>query len=403
MPDPPSLTSPRGERHGATGLHGALSQRTVSASTGSTTQDARVSSRSRWSSRSLCWATRSSPTRPRTCASRTSPPASASSERTAGFDISQTLIEYSSTIELRPRVLGRLAEHAARRRCSASCSRPCSASRSASRDCRPTGSSRALATVYVETVRNVPLLLQLFVWYFAVLKTLPDAAPEPGCCPAAPSSMCAASTCRRSVLRAGLSGSCVVGLRVSACAGRLRSSRSGRAAASARPGRRSPCCWPALGADRRLAAARASSLAGAPLGFDYPRAAAASTSRAASTIEPEFMALLARARRSTPRAFIAEIVRAGIRACRKGQTEAAEPRPAPGQVLRLVVIPQAMRIIIPPLTSQYLNLTKNSSLAVAIGYPDLVSRVRRHGAEPDRAGGRGDPHHHGRLSRASAC
>ncbi len=58
--------------------------------------------------------------------------------------------------------------------------------------------------------------------------------------------------------------------------------------------------------------------------------------------------------------------------------------------LRLVVIPQAMRVIIPPLTSQYLNLTKNSSLAVAIGYPDLVQIVRRHGAEPDRPGGGGD-------------
>ena len=73
------------------------------------------------------------------------------------------------------------------------------------------------------------------------------------------------------------------------------------------------------------------------------------------------------------------------RACRKGQKEAAAALGLrPWQVLRLVVIPQAMRVIIPPLTNQYLNLTKNSSLAVAIGYPDLVSRVRRHGAQPDR-------------------
>src|SRR5436305_4415954 len=72
-------------------------------------------------------------------------------------------------------------------------------------------------------------------------------------------------------------------------------------------------------------------------------------------------------------AFIAEVVRAGITAVSRGQTEAAyslglRPRPT----LRLVVVPQAMRVIIPPLTNQYLNLTKNSSLAVAIGYPDLV-------------------------------
>ena len=72
--------------------------------------------------------------------------------------------------------------------------------------------------------------------------------------------------------------------------------------------------------------------------------------------------------------FIAEIVRAGILAVSKGQTEAAySVGLRPGITLRLIVIPQAMRIIIPPLTSQYLNLTKNSSLAVAIAYPELVS------------------------------
>ena len=72
-------------------------------------------------------------------------------------------------------------------------------------------------------------------------------------------------------------------------------------------------------------------------------------------------------------AFIAEVVRAGILSVPKGQTEAAYSLGLrPGPTLRLVVVPQAMRVIVPPLTSQYLNLTKNSSLAVAIGYPDLV-------------------------------
>jgi general L-amino acid transport system permease protein len=73
-------------------------------------------------------------------------------------------------------------------------------------------------------------------------------------------------------------------------------------------------------------------------------------------------------------AFIAEIVRSGIVAVSHGQTEAAYSlglRPNP--TMRLIIIPQALRVIIPPLTSQYLNLTKNSSLAVAIGYPDLVA------------------------------
>ena len=72
--------------------------------------------------------------------------------------------------------------------------------------------------------------------------------------------------------------------------------------------------------------------------------------------------------------FIAEIVRAGIRGVGKGQSEASHALGLrAGPTMRLVVVPQAMRIIIPPLTSQYLNLTKNSSLAVAIGYPDLVA------------------------------
>jgi general L-amino acid transport system permease protein len=89
-------------------------------------------------------------------------------------------------------------------------------------------------------------------------------------------------------------------------------------------------------------------------------------------ILPEFVALLLGLVTYTA-AFIAEVVRAGILAVSKGQSEAAGSLGlTPGQTLRLVVIPQAMRVIIPPLTSQYLNLTKNSSLAVAIGYPDLV-------------------------------
>jgi general L-amino acid transport system permease protein len=88
---------------------------------------------------------------------------------------------------------------------------------------------------------------------------------------------------------------------------------------------------------------------------------------------PEFVALLIALSTYTA-AFIAEIVRAGIEAVPRGQTEAAYSLGlSRRRMLRLVVIPQAMRVIVPPLTSQYLNLTKNSSLAVAIGYPDLFS------------------------------
>ncbi|HWS08547.1 MAG TPA: ABC transporter permease subunit, partial [Xanthobacteraceae bacterium] len=89
-------------------------------------------------------------------------------------------------------------------------------------------------------------------------------------------------------------------------------------------------------------------------------------------ILPEFAALLLALTLYTA-AFIAEVVRAGVLSVSTGQTEAAQALGLrSGTILRLVVVPQAMRVIIPPLTSQYLNLTKNSSLAVVIGYPDLV-------------------------------
>ena len=99
-------------------------------------------------------------------------------------------------------------------------------------------------------------------------------------------------------------------------------------------------------------------------GFDY---------QGGKVISPEFTALLIGLSTYTA-AFIAEVVRAGILAVDRGQGEAAMALGlSPGQRLRLVTLPQALRVIIPPITSQYLNLTKNSSLAVAIGYPDLVA------------------------------
>jgi general L-amino acid transport system permease protein len=112
--------------------------------------------------------------------------------------------------------------------------------------------------------------------------------------------------------------------------------------------------------------------AGSPLGLDYPELKGFNFQGGIAVL-PELMALLLGLSIYTA-SFIAEIVRAGILGVPKGQTEAAQAIGLTrGQTLRLVVIPQAARIIIPPLTSQYLNLTKNSSLAVAIGYPDFVS------------------------------
>lgn len=91
------------------------------------------------------------------------------------------------------------------------------------------------------------------------------------------------------------------------------------------------------------------------------------------TLSPEFFALLIGLVLYTS-AFVAEVVRSGIQAVGRGQRDAASALGlSPSQALRLVVLPQALRVIVPPMTSQYLNLTKNSSLAVAIGYPDIVS------------------------------
>ena len=112
--------------------------------------------------------------------------------------------------------------------------------------------------------------------------------------------------------------------------------------------------------------------AGLPASLEFPQATRFNLAGGIQ-IRPEFMALCAALGMYTA-SFIAEIVRAGILSVSKGQTEAASALGlSRGQSLRLVVVPQALRVIIPPLTSQYLNLTKNSSLGLAIGYPELVS------------------------------
>jgi general L-amino acid transport system permease protein len=111
---------------------------------------------------------------------------------------------------------------------------------------------------------------------------------------------------------------------------------------------------------------------GRPFTFEWPVLKGFNFS-GGSRVIPEFVALTLALSTYTG-AFIAEIVRAGILSVHTGQMEAGASLGLPrGSSLRLIVVPQALRVILPPLTSQYLNLTKNSSLAVAIGYPDLVS------------------------------
>ena len=165
------------------------------------------------------------------------------------------------------------------------------------------GLLRALSAAYVEFIRNVPLLVQLFFWYALITEMLPGPRealnPLPGV---------------------------------------FLSNRG--------------IFFPTFSSVPELQ------------GFNFA---------GGTSVSPEFAALLVGLATYTA-AFIAEIVRAGILAISKGQVEAAYALGLTrGQATWKVILPQALRVIVPPLTSQFLNLTKNSSLAVAIGYPDLVS------------------------------
>jgi general L-amino acid transport system permease protein len=224
-----------------------------------------------------------------------------------------------------------------------------------------------MATVYVEVIRNLPLLLQLMFWYFAVLKNLPGPRQSLAL-PAGASLNVRGLYLPAPVAEPGfgiVTLALIVGV-VGSIAISIWARRRQMAT-----GQRFPVLWTALGLIFGLPVL-VYLLSGMPLSFEYPELKGFNF-QGGMVIQPEFMALLLGLSIYTA-SFIAEIVRAGILGVSKGQKEAARALGLTnGQMLRLVVIPQASRIIIPPLTSQYLNLTKNSSLAVAIGYPDFVS------------------------------
>ena len=224
-----------------------------------------------------------------------------------------------------------------------------------------------LATAYVEVLRNLPLLLQLFFWYFAVLKNLPGPR-ESIPLPAGASLNVRGLYLPAPVPESGFSyvlAAFGIGI-VASIAVAMWAKRRQLAT-----GQRFPVLWTTLALILLLPGAVYIAL-GQPLGFDYPEFRGFNF-RGGMVVQPEFMALLVGLSTYTA-SFIAEIVRAGIAGVPRGQREAANAIGlSSGLTMRLVVIPQALRIIIPPLTSQYLNLAKNSSLAVAIGYPDFVS------------------------------
>src|SRR6267154_1959295 len=223
-----------------------------------------------------------------------------------------------------------------------------------------------LSAGYVELIRNVPLLLQLLFWYNAVLKALPDMRDSwtlPG----------SIYLNNRGFFSPypifGVGMEFVAGAFVVGIVGAIAYAHWARKKQE-RTGEQSPVALVALGLIIGLPLL-AFFLAGMPATLEFPEKGRFNI-RGGLEILPEFVALLIGLTLYTG-AFIAEVVRAGIMAVSKGQTEAAGALGLRGgPTLKLVVIPQAVRVIIPPLTNQYLNLTKNSSLAVFVGYPDLV-------------------------------
>ncbi len=224
-----------------------------------------------------------------------------------------------------------------------------------------------IATVYVETLRNIPLLLQIFFWYFAVLQPLPGPRQSLGL------GETFFINNRGLYVPAPVAGEGFSAVLIALLIAIIAAIVIGRWARKRQEatGEQFPAFWTGFGLIIGLPAIVFVVL-GAPLSWDLP-ALKGFNFKGGIQVIPEFIALLLALSTYTA-AFIAEIVRAGILAVPHGQTEAAESLGLRRSVtLREIIIPQAMRVIIPPLTSQYLNLAKNSSLATAIGYPDIVS------------------------------
>ena len=224
-----------------------------------------------------------------------------------------------------------------------------------------------LAGGYVELIRNLPLLFQILFWYLAVLGTLPGPRQSlslfgeiflnnRGIIVPAP---VAGEGAGAVVVAFAFGVIATIALRFWA---KRRQDRTGRQ-------------FPLLlsGAALVIALPLVVLIAtGFPISFQKPELRGFNFVGGVRLL-PEFVALLVALATYTA-AFIAEVVRAGILAIPRGQTEAALALGLRrGPMLRLIIVPQALRVIVPPLTNQYLNLTKNSSLAVAVGYPDLVA------------------------------
>ena len=235
---------------------------------------------------------------------------------------------------------------------------------------------RSFATCYVELLRNTPLLLQMFFWYFAVLSALPDRRSKIEIIPDIIGVNITGLYAPAPVFLDGFFSTVVafcIAVVLTIIVSRFIEKRRERT------GQILPKLWIGFGILFGLPLV-VFLMSGSPLTWENPVFKQTGSlfqrgyqSGSGMLILTELLAVWLALSLYTA-AFIAEIVRAGIQAVAKSQTEASLALGLkPNRVLQLVVIPQAMRVIIPPLTSQYLNLTKNSSLAVFIAYPELVA------------------------------
>jgi len=223
-----------------------------------------------------------------------------------------------------------------------------------------------LASAYVESCRNVPVVLHVIFWA-SVIRNLPP--PRQALSPFDGIFI----TNRGVIYPIPVENALYPWMGLALLVGIVGAILLNRWANKRREqtGQFIPTFWPGLGLILGLPLV-VWLLGGAPLQWDVP-ALRGFNFQGGASLTPEFVALLVGITVYTA-AFIAEIVRAGIQSVSHGQVEAARAIGLrPGLVMRLVILPQALRVIVPPTTSQYLSLTKNSSLGVLIGYPDLVN------------------------------
>ncbi|MGR5942798.1 amino acid ABC transporter permease [Enterobacter sp. C4G1] len=226
---------------------------------------------------------------------------------------------------------------------------------------------RKLSTIYIETFRNIPPLLQIFFWYFAVLRNLPGPRQ------AVDAFDLLFLSNRGLYIPSPLAGEglyafvVAIAIAIALSVGLFRYNRKHQIKTG-----QLRKTWPGAALLIVGLPLLAHWFVGAALHWDIPHLRGFNF-QGGMVLIPELAALTLALSIYTS-AFIAEIIRSGIQAVPYGQHEAARSLGLPNTVtLRQVIIPQALRVIIPPLTSQYLNIVKNSSLAAAIGYPDMVS------------------------------